>query len=241
MVDIHCHILPGVDDGARNFSETETMLRIAYKEGIRTIFATPHTSEGMTEEEWQRRKEIFARTRQLAGMIGEDFRIVLGAEILYTSGIIRELKDGRIRTMNGSPFVLIEFPLYVDFSYIRQAVQDLKGAGYRPMLAHVERYPALADVENIGYLIEMGAYIQVNASSVTGKSGWKVKRYIKRLLKNEYIHFIGTDAHGKQHRRPLMKECAAYIEKKAGRQYRNRVCGGNAKEIIRRKTIDVQH
>lgn len=241
MVDIHCHLLPGVDDGARDFRETEAMLRIAYREGIRTIFATPHTSEGMPEEERRRRKELFCQTRELAGRIAEDLQILPGAEVLYTSGVIRELKEGKIPTLNGSGAVLVEFPLYVDFSYIRQAALNLRSAGYRPVLAHVERYPALADPERLDYLAQAGAYLQVNASSVTGKSGWRIRRLVRRLLKERKIHFIGTDAHGRQYRRPLMKECAAYIERKEGRDCSRRVCGGNAMEMIGRKSFDVQH
>lgn len=238
MTDIHCHILPGVDDGARNEQETEEMLRIAYQEGIRTIIATPHFSEDITEAERMFRKEAFVRTARLARAISPEFRIYPGGEIFYSQGTLNALKQKRNWTMCGSQYVLVEFPIYAEFSYIRQAVQNLQYGGYQPILAHIERYQALLEEKNVAELATMGAYMQVNASSVVGKAGWKTKQYLCRLMKKQYIHFVGTDAHGSVHRRPLMKECCRIIEKKTDGEYCAKLCGENAEKLIGKEYID---
>lgn len=238
MIDIHCHILPGVDDGASNEAETKQMLLIAYSEGIRCIIATPHYHGGMEVEEWDKRRAAMIVTSELASEIASDFHIIPGSEIYYSQEAVEALKSGKVWTMSGSKYVLVEFPVYAEFTYIRRAVQILQYEGYLPILAHIERYPALMSLERIDELVNAGAYIQVNAGSVIGKEGRKVKRYIQQLLKRRYIHFIGTDAHGGTYRRPLMKKCAEYIQKKTDAAYCSKVCMKNAGKIIRREYID---
>ena len=238
MIDIHCHILPGVDDGAKDTQETEKMLRIAYNEGIRCIIATPHYHGGMKPEVWKKRRAALASTIAMAKEISPDLHIISGAEIYYSQEAVEDLMMGDVWTLNASKYVLIEFATYVEFTYIRQAVQTLQYNGYLPILAHIERYDALLIEENVEELVRMGAYIQVNAGSVIGRDGRDIKKYLLQLLKKRYIHFIGTDAHGSAHRRPLMKKCAAYIEKKTDKTYRRQVCLENARKIVRREYID---
>lgn len=238
MIDIHCHILPGVDDGASDEQETKDMLLMAYREGVRSIIATSHYHGGMGKDEWIRREKALATTVSLAQEIASDFRIFPGSEIYYSQEVVEELKCGKVWTMNNSRYILVEFPVYAEFTYIRQAVQNLQYAGYLPILAHIERYVSLKELENVEELVDMGIYLQVNAGSVIGKDGRKVKKYILRLLQEQYIHFIGTDAHGSTQRRPLIKKCAAYISKKTDEAYCLRICRKNAEKIIRREYID---
>lgn len=238
MIDIHCHILPGVDDGASDEQEMKEMLLMAYEEGIRSIIATPHYHGGMGRDDLIRREQALAAAVRTAKEIAPDFHIFPGAELYYSQQAMEEMKSGGAWTMNGSRYILVEFPVYVEYSYIRQAVQNLQYAGYLPILAHIERYTALGVLEHIEDLVGMGAYLQVNASSVIGKDGRKVKKYILQLLKERYIHFIGTDAHGSKERRPLLKKCAAYISRKTDEAYCNRICRKNAEKIIRREYID---
>lgn len=238
LIDMHCHILPGVDDGAKDETESREMLRIAYSEGIRYIIATPHHYGGIADEEWDKRKKALEVTSRMAQEIASDFHVVPGSEIYYSQEAVADLKSGRGWTMNDSKYILVEFPLYAEFTYIRRAVQTLQYEGYLPILAHIERYPALMKDHCAEELAQLGAYLQVNAGSVTGRDGWKVKRYILKLLKSQDIHFIGTDAHGSAYRRPLMKQCASYISKKIEEAYCSRICQENAGKIIRREYID---
>ena len=140
IFDIHCHILPSVDDGARNESSTDRMLRIAASEGIDVIVATPHFSYDREKEEVEMIKRKYAEVRALWKKRGADKEMYLGNELFYSEGVIEALQDGRALTMNGTRYVLVEFPMYAEFSNIQKAIQKLQYAGYIPIIAHVERY-----------------------------------------------------------------------------------------------------
>ncbi len=238
LIDIHSHILPGVDDGARDEEETRAMLKMAYDEGIRIMFATSHYHSEMGREAWAKRSAALEKARAIAGEIAADFKIAAGAEIYYSEEAVQELADGTVWTMNGSKYVLVEFATYEDYAYIRRGLQNLQYHGFWPILAHVERYQALEEEECVAELVSMGVYIQANAGSFLGKDGRKVKKYLLRLLENGWIHFVGTDAHGTDRRRPRMEKCAAYIEKKAGRACSRALCRENAGKVIRREFIN---
>lgn len=233
MFDLHCHILPGVDDGAKDKKESEKMLRIAYKEGIRKIVATPHYYCGMEAGELEKRTAAYQWLCSRAAEVSSDMEIYLGAEIYYESGILDELKMGRVPTVNDTRYVLVEFPVNIDYNYIFHAVQNLQYIGFRPVLAHIERYDALQREERVSSLVDSGVYMQVNASSVSGKNGWSTKKYLLRLMKLDLIHLIGTDAHSSAKRQPLMRDCINYIDKKMGRSYRDRICYDNPARIVK--------
>ena len=109
MTDVHCHILPGVDDGAKDAMETRSMLEMAWNEGIRTIFATSHYDSEMGTGIWKKRKEALEQTRQMAAEISPELKIASGAEIFFSEKAVEELEKGRIWTMNQSRYVLVEF------------------------------------------------------------------------------------------------------------------------------------
>ncbi len=123
----------------------------------------------------------------MAKEISPDLHIISGAEIYYSQEAVEDLMMGDVWTLNASKYVLIEFATYVEFTYIRQAVQTLQYNGYLPILAHIERYDALLIEENVEELVRMGAYIQVNAGSVIGRDGRDIKKYLLQLLE-ETVH-----------------------------------------------------
>ena len=164
-------------------------------------------------------------------------KLYLGEELYYDSKMVQRLREGRALTLNGTQYVLAEFPVYVDYPYIRQAVQDLWAAGYLPVLAHIERYEALKKMDRVEELVELGAYIQVNAESVIGKAGFRTKHYLMKLIKKDLVHFVGTDAHNISSRPPQMKACAAYLKKKAGAEKAQMLCSRNAKKILKGEKI----
>lgn len=233
MFDLHCHILPGVDDGAKDKKESEKMLKMAYRQGIRKIVATPHYYCGMEEGELEKRAAAYQWLCSLAAQISSELEIYPGAELYYESGILDELKVGRVPTLNNTTYVLVEFPVNIDYNYIFHAVQNLQYTGFRPVLAHIERYDALRNEERVSALVDSGAYMQVNAGSVSGKNGWSTKRYLLRLMKSNLIHLIGTDAHDPDRRQPLMQDCINYIDRKMGRDYRDRICYDNPSRIVK--------
>lgn len=236
--DIHCHMLPHVDDGSHSTSMSRDMLRIARKNGIRHVVLTPHYMIGRFE---LTREEIYDQYRLFVAKVEEEFpeiEFFFGREIFFGEEIMELLQDNIISTMNDTDYTLIEFHPSATASYIAQSLYKVENAGYTPILAHVERYPDLfKNVKMIEQIIESGAYIQVNASSVTGKMGNAVKRHIIKLMKKDFIHFVATDAHSNRTRAPYLEDCVKYMEKKLGSDYVRRLLIDNPEKMLNNEYI----
>lgn len=238
IVDMHCHILPNIDDGAKSWDETYQMLRIAYEEGIRVIVATPHHHEirGMCTP--QQYKKSFLQLQKMAWEISEKFYVIPGMEIYFSQEITEKLDNKKIRTMGNSKYVLIEFSPDAEFRYIQQGMQQIQMKGYYPILAHAERYQCLIeDMERVEHLQEMGIYIQVNAGSILKSGERTVKKFVRKLLEKQYIHFVGTDAHSSGSRSPMIRKCADFVEKKYGEEYAAEIFRKNGIRALKNKTI----
>lgn len=233
IFDIHCHILPDVDDGARNEKHTKRMLQIAADEGIDVIVATPHfLADGKSADV----SDLVKKSRQVREWwkeYGEEKELYLGNELFYSESLSEALEEKTALTMNDTEYILVEFPIYADYSYIRKAVQKLRYAGYVPILAHVERYDFFKQPKRVEDLVELGAYIQVNASSVLGRHGFFEKCAIVRLLKKDLVHFVGTDAHNTKERSPEIRMCAEYLKRKLGKGKAQRILEENPKIMLR--------
>ncbi|MDD3279095.1 MAG: hypothetical protein PHG16_09495 [Lachnospiraceae bacterium] len=238
FVDIHCHILPGVDDGARNEEETREMLKTAYEQGTRTIVATPHYYPNVGESRSYKIRSAYDATVAMAVGIDRNYQICLGAEILYNGQVTADLRAQRVSTLCQTSYVLVEFPGYVDFSYLCRAVQNLRTSGFWPVIAHIERYRVLTGhPERVLQLVDMGARIQTNADAVCGKQGWNTKRFLHRLIRQKLVHVVATDGHGSRHRKPEMKKCADYITRKYGADVAERLCSLNPMRIVKGEYI----
>ncbi len=238
ICDVHCHILPGVDDGSRNEDTTQRMLDIAAREGIDVIVATPHFSGADDEADVEEHKRRYQKVRRLWKTYGEEKELYLGNELFYSAEIADALSQGRALTINATRYVLVEFPPYAEFSYIQKAVQKLCYAGYYPVVAHVERYPQIQKRKMLQGLVESGAYLQVNASTIVGKHGFLAKRFVLSMLKHGRIHFVGTDAHSARERKPAIQECKTLMEKKLGEAHTRRILEENPEKMLRGERVD---
>lgn len=231
--DIHSHILPQMDDGAESMEEALKMLAIAFREGITHIIATPHYKSGRFSADSGKLQDALSQLQLAAREHDIPVTLYAGNEIYYNSELEGKLQSGALCTMNRTQYVLIEFSPFDGYIYIRNAVEDVLGMGYIPILAHVERYQCMCkDILCVEELKTMGCEIQVNAGSVTGDNGRKVKGFIKRLLKEELVDYIGTDSHNTGGRKPAMQKCAAYLYKKCERAYADALLYGNARERL---------
>lgn len=238
LVDMHCHILPEIDDGAKNEGEAYQMLRMAYDEGIRVIVATPHHHErrGMCTPGQYRR--ALSKVRKMAQEIDDKFYVMPGMEIYFSQDVLTKLEHRKVQTMGKSEYVLIEFSPNDEFRYIQQALQQVQMKGFHPIIAHIERYSCFYDcIDEVEYLIEMGIYVQVNAGSIIGSSGRTTKKFVKELLERQLVHFVGTDAHSSGSRSPMMKKCADYVEKKYGENYAKEIFRTNGLKVLKNKMI----
>ena len=218
LYDIHCHIVPGVDDGAVNLEEAVKMVEAQYKQGIRTIIATPHFRKGMFEPSASEVKKQFQILRKTVWEINKDMRLYLGSELYASENMISQIKDKRAMPMAGSNYVLTELYEAITASQVRAYLGILISKGYRPVIAHAERYGCMRnDINFIEDMIEMGAYIQLNADSVIGKEGFALKRFCKKLLK----------------RRPSrIGEAYVYICRKFGQEYADEIFIYNPRRIL---------
>ena len=233
LYDIHCHILPGIDDGARNMEESLWMLNKEYREGVRNVILTPHFRYDMFEPHLNIVTRQFMQLRRAAMNIGEEgMRLYLGCELHSSMDMVECLKKGRRLTLAGSRYVLVEFSNEDEKSYIEERIRNLLMNGYIPIIAHVERYKATRN--DIGFLMElkqMGAYIQINADTISGQEGFGARTFAKKVMKQGILDFVGSDGHRKNERIPEIGRCVAKMEKTMGSEYVKKRFIGNPRKI----------
>lgn len=231
MIDIHCHLLYGVDDGAKDIEESIAMLKGAKKQGIDQIILTPHYRHGMFPYD---AKTIVANYKALyieATQIG--IKLHLGTEFHVNSKIIEYLNKKRCLPLGNSKYVLTEYEYETEYSYIYNMSRELLSNGYIPVIAHVERYACMQeDIDNAEELRELGALIQVNADAILGNDGRAAKKYCKEMLKAEYIDIVASDSHGIKNRANHMEKCYKYISKKFGEDYAELLMQHNPEKIV---------
>lgn len=241
LIDIHCHILPGVDDGSRDMDMTLDMLRIAYEEGTRDIIFTPHYMIDKNNYTYQELEEKFENLKQNVYESGEfeGLSLYLGNEILYEEGIATKLRQGDIHTMNGTKYILLEYNIRTPFQEIVHSIDEVTEARYWPIIAHVERYKCLeGHLERLDELIDKGCILQMNISSVEGGFLNEDARWCRKLVKKGYITLFGTDAHNADSRAPYTQDYIPWIIKKCGEEEADWMLRGAAENVIQGNYID---
>lgn len=237
-IDIHAHILSGIDDGAEDILTSIQMLRIAAENHISQIILTSHNKPMHHNANPEKIRLMTESLMKKAKLEGLDIQLYTGNELYYRSGLTQELLEGKVLTLAGSDYVLVEFNPMDDYDYIRNGIYSLIAGGYHPILAHVERYSRLnGRTERVEDLYEMGCYMQVNAGSVMGEYGFGTRLFVRSLLKEQMVHFVATDAHDTGKRAPRLKECADFIERKYGEEYRRRLLYINPMHVIRNEYL----
>jgi protein-tyrosine phosphatase len=198
--DLHCHILPGLDDGARDMKASLSMALMARESGARRIVATPHIMPGVYASSPGDIRAKASLLRENLGEAGIDLEIVEGAEVYLTEQISRDYKDEKILPLGRSRYILVELPSLSLPAHTIDEIFNLRIAGAGVILAHPERNSDLR--RNPGLLrevVETGIYLQVNAGSFVGVYGKDVSAFADRLMKEGLVHFIGSDAHSGDH------------------------------------------
>jgi protein-tyrosine phosphatase len=238
--DIHNHILPGVDDGAEDMDETRRMLLIAYEEGIRCIVATPHFVAGRSNISVAKLIDICGEVNRIAESLAEEFHVLLGNELFYSTEMIEALKRGDALTIAGTRYVLVEFLIDSSYKEIRNGLSNCIYAGYIPILAHAERYHCLVKTPSlVDKLIKHGVYIQINFHYIRGGYFDSKVRFCHRLLKNNQVHFLGTDAHGAYQRIPRAKDSINYLKKKYSESTVKQLLWDNPMTLLKNKHINM--
>lgn len=238
-IDLHTHILPGIDDGAESFDETMHMAGIAYEEGIRLIIATPHY--GIMNPGFSRTKaeEVFENTRAMIKTKYPDMGLALGNEIFYTGpSMIDDLSKGSALTIADTDYVLVEFSPADPFKRIETGIRDLRMAGFRPILAHAERYEALyRDLDAVEDIISAGAVIQINSRSFTHGRLDKRSRWVKQLVREDMVHLISSDCHNAGTRTPMMAKATEKLHQWTDDETLIKIMTDNPKRILQNKFL----
>lgn len=212
MIDIHCHLLPYVDDGANDLEEAVELLRLEAEQGVTALCVTPHLRLGMFETPDEK---ITAQYERLKGLAAEKgLQIFLSREYHWDELLAEKLGDRTLLPI-GDRTLLVEFSFRHSAAQMLEAAGQVRRCGYTPLIAHVERYPAATE-ELIRGLREAGALIQVNADAVLGYDGRALKRSTWDLLKAGLVDVIASDAHSPDERPPRLRECFAFLQKKLG-------------------------
>lgn len=231
--DIHCHILPGVDDGAEDMEEAIMLLRNEYADGVRTVFLTPHNRKGMFECTGDIIIQQFEQLKEKAKQDMPDLVLKLGCEIHISMGVTEQLKANLLPTLDNTRFVLAEFSVDVDKRYIMERCYALLRDGYIPIIAHAERYMIIRkEMKLLQGLADMGALIQMNAGSIIGEEGLAMKMFCKKVMRKNLLHFVGSDAHNLVERKPNIGKCVAYLIKTMGKDYQEQILIDNPSKII---------
>ena len=239
FTDIHTHLLPGVDDGAQCKSQSLLLLRMAWENGTRTVVLTPHyrgtykrNTPGMLRQNFAELQETVSA--ELPGM-----QLYLGQEIAYETEAPEAMHQGMALTVNDSRYVLLEFRTNSLRSQITNGVSAMIYYGFIPIVAHIERCDIARKEPDLSEeLLYMGALLQLNADSVLGANGFGIKRFCHKLLKEQQVHFIASDAHDPVQRPPYLQECFLRVSKKYGPDYATALFFKNAQAVIENRIIE---
>ncbi len=233
FVDIHNHILPGIDDGAKNMQETTQMIRIAYEEGIRSILVTPHYNVNRPYSTKEEIQEAFLKVKEHIEKSYEDLSLYVGNEVFYSTEIEEYYENEDILLLAGTRYTLVEFMPNDSYDHIRAGLNNIIMLGYTPVLAHFERYFNLVESMNrVEELKNMGVIIQANAQSILGNYGTTIKKQLKGYLKKNLIDIVATDAHSPRSRAPRLREVSDLLARKYGKDYMQAILIDNPQKIV---------
>jgi protein-tyrosine phosphatase len=217
MIDLHSHILPGVDDGARSLDEAFDMARMAVADGIEVMAATPHFMPGMYDNENEDIRQRVAGLNQALMDRQIDLAVVLGADAHMRPDFVAALRAGLLPTLHGSRYVLFEPPHMVKPPRLDELLFNIQAAGYTPVFTHPERLKWIEHgYEAMKAAAASGVWMQVTAGSLTGRFGKRPKYWAERMLAEGLVSILATDAHNTRSRPPLLAEAREIAVRELG-------------------------
>ncbi len=228
MIDIHSHILPGVDDGSKSIEVSIEMIKKEILDGVDTVILTPHIQSKVSKVELSAHLSIFENLVAEVKKQNLDIDLYLGAEVFYRSHLDTDFNKV---SLAGTKYILVEFAFHNE-TPIEEIVYDLSRMGFIPIVAHVERYSYLKNDDFIK-IKQTGALLQVNTTSILGLDKRNVKKStMQYLLKNKLIDIVSTDAHNMNTRCPNMKDTYELLRKHHDVTYLDQIFDLNARKII---------
>ena len=238
MIDIHSHILPGMDDGAKTIEDSVAMIRVAAADGITDIVASPHSNVEYVFDPGKVREAV-AQVREATGNL---VRIHTGCDFhLQYDSIQDAIQNPTKYTINGKSYLLVEFSELVISRTSQELFYRLLSAGMIPIVTHPERNMLLQQrLDQIKNWVNNGVLMQVTAQSFLGRFGRRAKRFADELVNNGLVHFVASDAHDAEYRPPRMKEAREYVAGRWGAALADRLCVTNPRAAIEGLDIELQ-
>ena len=239
MIDIHTHILPGVDDGSKSLRMSLEMIEISYRNGVDTIVATPHCMPGMynntasdsLERRWNRLYEAVKEE-------GIPIHMRKGMEVLLSERSMKLVRDRKVWTINNSKYLLVEFAFDEDPDWSTEKLKEVTKEGYIPVIAHPERYYFVQSNPQIVYeWYSKGYGIQVNKESLLNQYGKKEKQTVTSLLRHNIVTCVASDAHRSDRRAPGLKDVFEYLNDRYGGEYTHMLVKANPERIVTNKPM----
>ena len=235
MIDIHTHVLPGIDDGSRSMDETLEMLLQAEESGVRALVTTPHCNipdefDNYVSEDLDK---LWRRVESEARRVGNDLKICRGMEIFATDELPELLEKERVWTLNGTKYFLVEFSFEEDPAFCRDVLRRCTALGFRPVIAHPERYYFVQEEPWIAYEFCVSGYgLQVNKGSILGRFGRAPRQTAELILQHGLCACVASDAHRPDQRSTYMTELRDYLENEYGEAYMRLLLEENPSRIL---------
>ncbi len=227
--DIHFHGLYGVDDGAASADRMRAMIDTSYADGVRFLCFTPHYNPMIWGANEEKVADAFGQAQNYCEQQYADLKVILGNELRYSPRCIQWIKEHRCRTMGDTRYILIDFDYDEECETIVGGVEQIFNFGYRPILAHAERYVKLhRNMREVLRLRQDGALIQLDTQSITGEFGFGCKSRAKKILSLQAADIVSSDAHGMRTRPPGISRAYQIIRRKYGEEYAEELCRSNA-------------
>ena len=235
MIDIHAHILPGIDDGPTTMREAVEMLRAAEQSGVRKIVATPHFNP-MYRWFNYRSDQLDALYRELcreAKSNGLSIEIYPGMEIRASDEVPELLSANRLQPYHDTRYLLVEFDNWESEQWCKKILNTLVSSGFIPVIAHPERYEFVLDKPWMVYdWLEAGCEIQLTKASILGRFGELIQDISNDFLEREWVSFVASDAHGVDHRTPEMKSVYDFLSKYYSSDYATKLLHDNPQKLL---------
>lgn len=233
MIDIHSHLIPGVDDGSKSVEDTFIMFEEAEKVGFTDIILTSHY---LTDYYETRPEELVFwkdKLQEALDKSNKNLKLHSGMEVYISEDIDKLIKENKLLMLVNSKYILIELPMATEVKYLEHIMYFLESMGIKFILAHPERYKSIQkDPSILEKYIEKGCLIQCNYGSILGQYGKEAKKTIKTLLKKDLVHFMGSDCHRKNGIYLEIPKAVKKIEKIVGKQKLYKITTSNAQKII---------
>lgn len=234
MIDLHSHILPGMDDGAQSLQDSLAMARMAVDSGIHAMVATPHCADDRRQEAY----DAWVLLRQALHENDIPLHLFLGMEIFGTHDTARMLLEGELLTLNASRYPLIEFSFRSDGEEETSILHSICNAGFQPVVAHPERYAYVQkNPQILNDWCRMGCLLQINRGSLIGRFGHQAQEMAVTLVNQNFVSAIASDAHSPHQRAPWLKDVRQLLSLEFSKQYARELLHDTPKKIIKNEDI----